>query len=1173
MKKRTLSRAGLRERGFALVISIMLMVLLTVLAVGLLGLSSISMRSSTQEEALRLARSNARVALSLAIAQLQKQAGPDQRITAPATITNVKNPRGVTGVWKSWRPPQENPDYAKEKAERFTEYLISTPTPGKTDDIASVPTSDEEQVMVGAGSLGGGSVSSTALTTDETTNEIMAPVVPVAAENGKSTTGALAWATLDEGVKGRIDLAPAEDPKDSVADAVSRMGSPARNKAGSLDGLAFLDDARENLLEKLPKLVSTAEVNLAGGDKEVFGRYFHDFSVASNSVQADVANGGLKTDLSVIFDGATLPTEYATRRLYSNSAVPATGTNNSDPMWAAYQHYYRLYQKAVAKDNPKDGMKAFVPTTYRLAQSSDTTIKDVRIEPNLSTVRQSILMPTVAKVDIVFSIVARDVHSSRTTALLQAGYPYMIHLMYLPVITLHNPYNVPLRFTEMEVEFADLPMGFQFFVNGQAATNEMKPFNSLYTGNESGGAKKVFKVTLTGDLKAAKEVVMGAGETRIFGKPFPPEWTWAQENAGGAQDGVDMFDWRNDRTQLGNRIMPGMITGPNDGIGYDLDWLAPLVTTRAEWHKARTAEGVLPVKPGESIMVKYGPKTQPSSPNNKFAMTLRLKNGTAPVDYGTTQVYFQNEGKLKTVLEEGTSPRFTEARSFPESYPKPGVEAPITASSIYESNSTKIRDYSKARPFAVFSLSGKTTQEAFTRSRPAADTGAAPQMATCEFISTASQGTNPYEFILTPVRGGNAVIESEGEKGYFFGGHGATRGTTAATFFEIPMAPLQSLAQLRHANVGTMAAAPYFTYATGESRAHPALPAKSPRFAVATNRTILDHSWLSNDQLWDRYWFSTIATLQGPAYAGSSAKTQTELAKSFFNGEGTLPNVRNMAIVPTGSLPDDVATTAIEAGGQKSAMYLLTRGGFNVNSTSEAAWVSVLSAMADSPVPLATGMLESTGDSVPLLRTRRPSTGLDGGVVGRDQLWNSYRKLTPEEVRSLAKEMVKQVRQRGPFLSMSDFVNRRLAEDDTGKAGAMQAAIDASGINEVMVPNAMPIDPAEVTKYGWRNPKALEGSNTAAGSPGAISQGDVLSAIGSFATVRSDTFRIRAYGEARDPQGKVLARAWCEATLQRLPDYVDPSESPEIIATKEANVTFGRRFETLAFRWLHPEEV
>ncbi len=1148
-------------------ISLSLMVLLTVLAVGLLTLSSISLRSASSAEAMQIARSNARLALMLAIGQLQKSAGPDQRITAPANLVDNGHPSGVAGVWKSWRPPQEAANnYGSEKDSRFVGYMMSSPEAQANPDPGSLPgAGNPTELLVGDGSLGPSS----------TDRQVIAPLVTFA-PNGAKDSGALAWATLDEGVKGRIDLPPNSSSSGSVGESITRVGAPARNKAGKMKGLEALDEEDAKLIEVLPKLVSVDEVNLMAEDKSTFGPYFHDFSVCSNSVQTDAADGGLKTDLSVLFDTATLPTDYSARRLYSGTNAPLGGSNSPDPMWAMYHHHYRLYQRTTANDNPKDGLKNSTGSRYRLSQVTDRNLRDVRYEPNMATVAESVIMPTMVKVEIVFSLVARDAHGGWPNQFTPplGTYPYMLHMMYMPVITMHNPYNVPLRFTQLEVEFVDLPMGFQFFVNGQAATTSTQAFNQLYSGKESGNIPKIFKLVLTGDLTRNTEVVMGPGETRIFGKPFPPNWTWNNESAGTGSDGVMMFDWRNDKTAQGNRIIPGMITGPNDGLGYDIDWLA--ATNRATWlrerYKPENNGGCIPIKPSDSISVQYGPKSQASTPTNKFSVTMRLTPGSSTNNYSTTQVFFKDEAKLKSILEEGTSPRFSEPRSFPETYPKPTKEAPITAANIYEANSTPVSGYRKAKPFAIFSLSGKTTMDSFTQSRPVTDTGATMQMATCDFTTTASQGSSPFEFVLTPVRNGTGGIESDGVKGFYFGGHGQNRGTTAATFYEIPQAPMQSIAQMRHANAGSLGTVPYVTYSIGESRAHPALPSNTVRFSPDTTKTQLDHSWLANDQLWDRYWFSTLASLSGTSYSGSSSTSQLQLAKSFFAGEKKLPNARNVSYLAAGTTGDKAASEATGQRGVNTAAYIMTKGGFNVNSVSKAAWLSVLTALSDSSVPIAAGRLEQTGDDVPMLRVRRPTGGLTEGREAKNQLWNSYRKLSSQEIDKLAEEIVKEVRDRGPFLSMSDFVNRRLSGGDFAQKGALQAAIDRCDLNGIMESNATPISPSEVANYGWKNATAVTGT-TGSGAPGEISQGDVLSAIGSFVTVRSDTFRIRTFGDCRDKDGKILARAWCEATVQRFPEYVDPADTVEAVANSDVNKAFGRRFSVVAFRWLQKDEV
>src|SRR5688572_1032323 len=97
-----------RPRGFALLICLSLMVLLMVLAVGLLGLSTVSLRTSNHESDMMTARANARLALMLAIGDLQKELGPDQRITAPSGMlaSGEKDAPGLahgrlTGVWNA----------------------------------------------------------------------------------------------------------------------------------------------------------------------------------------------------------------------------------------------------------------------------------------------------------------------------------------------------------------------------------------------------------------------------------------------------------------------------------------------------------------------------------------------------------------------------------------------------------------------------------------------------------------------------------------------------------------------------------------------------------------------------------------------------------------------------------------------------------------------------------------------------------------------------------------------------------------------------------------------------------------------------------------------------------------------------------------------------------------
>lgn len=124
------------------------MILLTILAVGLLSLSSISIRASNQTAALAEARQNARMALMLAIGELQKQAGPDQRSTAVADLAGTSagdtlaagatpaNNSSINSVNKGLSPVQSGTRYwtgvwrnNNTSSTASTEIYTKTPSP------------------------------------------------------------------------------------------------------------------------------------------------------------------------------------------------------------------------------------------------------------------------------------------------------------------------------------------------------------------------------------------------------------------------------------------------------------------------------------------------------------------------------------------------------------------------------------------------------------------------------------------------------------------------------------------------------------------------------------------------------------------------------------------------------------------------------------------------------------------------------------------------------------------------------------------------------------------------------------------------------------------------------------------------------------------------------------
>ena len=195
--------------------------------------------------------------------------------------------------------------------------------------------------------------------------------------------------------------------------------------------------------------------------------------------------------------------------------------------------------------------------------------------------------------------------------------------------------------------------------------------------------------------------------------------------------------------------------------------------------------------------------------------------------------------------------------------------------------------------------------------------------------------------------------------------------------------------------------------------------------------------------------------------------------------------------------------------------------------------------------------------------------------------WENFSRLTDDQIDLLAVKIVDQVKARGPFMSISDFVNRRIASKSSAYQGAIQAAIEAAKINKAIRNNTSPAVPNYNTwtdRFPFATSAYIGNRNNATGIPLEVNQANILLPIAPKLSARSDTFRIRAYGEVRDSDGKIIAEATCEAVVQRLPEYVDtqsdssnnePWDDDSLNSTLNTiNKTYGRRFEISSFRWL-----
>jgi hypothetical protein len=343
---------------------------------------------------------------------------------------------------------------------------------------------------------------------------------------------------------------------------------------------------------------------------------------------------------------------------------------------------------------------------------------------------------------------------------------------------------------------------------------------------------------------------------------------------------------------------------------------------------------------------------------------------------------------------------------------------------------------------------------------------------------------------------------------------------------------------------------------------------------------VVDRSYAANHLLFDEYFFSSLAGQEGPVFRryGNSRPLRTVVA-DFFNGKQPLPVAAYRPYGAAEANPTETIDLLTSRQGAKpnahllAASKLIVDGGFNINSVSVPAWTVMLSAAnRKQAVLMPRDSQLSTRQPGAHVVSRNPNPAV--GAATEESRWLGYRELRDEEIRQLAEAVVRQVKKRGPFRSLGEFVNRRRTDDaELAKYGALQAALEDPkvDINRDYRGAGKEISAGDIAGTGYKFPDAAMGSRYQ-GTPAYINQADLLTPLAPIIQARSDTFLLRGYGEARSADGnRVTARAWCEAVVQRVPDYLDGTDAPEVALDRlksEANKLFGRRFVIRSFRWV-----
>lgn len=1098
--------------GFALISTLMLMILLAIICVGILGLSAVAVRNSSHEQAQAEAQANARMALMVALGSLQTHLGPDARVSARAE-TLGKDPRVGANV-------------AAETPEAWWVGVShsdgTTPLSGSKDIVWLLSGADggpESALSNPVKMIGEGSLDLAALTGGR---DIEAGRVKILDQSNR-VTGAYAWFVDDNGMKAQL-RASHPDVYNEDGENFSGGVLPAAYNPSILEGMGDIGGATRDEIQRLGSL---RDLVLIGAAKAVARNKFFGYTTQSLGVLADVKNGGLKKDLSVPFDWQ--PTANAASNPVFDRLFPRTG---SVPSHFIVADRDRLNTSELSELNRDNGYINFaIFRDYYRLKDHLRTVNDVDCIWPTGILRNSLLAgndPGVYQGD--FGPHPKSSWDTVRSAR-HGGLPYGNYRVNgNATIYRDNPILPILAFAQQNA-WVTQHTPTQIRTHVQMFTSHYNAHNAgiLISPSPSGSGPRVnnypqVKFTVSGTTLNDQAGLQGTLEVNATQIQFL--------QPGRAQ--VFGFD-RN--IQAGRE---------DDGAAYSRN-IALIV--------------------GESV---YKDHTGTFAPDSELTAVFHLTNsnfvhgvslaGSSNRAYEASQVFYapfvgqtvfgepRGIGTKKTVVTGGTGVNHVARNAFylrstrePGNAIRPLVDANIRAM------------WNNPRWDAPLGLN---------------------------MLASHSETSNIAPSENLP----NMATSANGDGYSYMGSDRDPSGYDRVVLFDIPRSDLVSLGQLQHAAAGRFSYEP--TYIVGNSYANLRIPLDNvvgsvndtafcaPRNLPAIgNFNLFDASYIVNERLWDEYIFTTIPQ------SGSGPSLSSTYCESLLSRNSFLPNARFIPYEPSGStfspetLSEEGTGDGLTGTGSffHNAGHLLVDGSFNINSTSVDAWEAFLSGTHGLPIGQFTtdGVLDGFTD-VEGVRFPRAASHLGGPMKtsGMDEnYWIGFRELTQPEVRELATEIVEQIRERGTFLTLGSFINRKLEDSEEGKSGPLQAALDNT-VNRNL-------DAAFESPAGNHDNIAAN-SSQGAGFPGQLLQGDILQALSPYMTVRSDTFTIRAYGEARNPAtGKVTATAYCEAVVQRFPDPIFSTTNPKPLLEELASPSsvFGRRFSIISFRWLVPAEI
>lgn len=1128
------NRRRAKAGGFALVITVALLAFLVLLLVSLAALTRVETQVAANTRIQERARQHTLLALNVAIGQLQRYAGPDNRITAQGNLMGgagggIENP-WFTGVWNAdtadaaamtWLVSGNETAAGMDgglEAEAAVRVNLTTPL-GRTaaePEVALTDAADAGRVRL----VGPGAARMSALTAAAIEHgAVVVPAVAIEAPapgiaTGTMVLGRYAWWIGDEGVKASLALpdrssevayAPWSTPMlrrrlrqqigtgpSYVRDGTAISGVATVRKEG-FDAFDNEAGVRAILMGKQLEFLPTAGGTVAAAD---FAKdRFHDFTTVAQAVLAN-----------------TLPSTHAQRGLLRDLSTKPAMLGTAFARYADYAAYMEP-PGATAAGAPA------VPATHVIADADSARRRYVMqpftsdAAPGLPEIGFSVA-PVLANFIVQFQV--RRISASNPGLQVRSRI----------YVTMWNPYSAALvPPANLRLEISGLPvirvkdaaLAADSIEMATEAAVDLQATNPLLTGGAVRlelpfSAAERFSASVSQNYGSAAELA-----TWLPGRVY--SWT----TASGASAGMKLGFYNN---AMG---VTGWTHATSD--------IAPPAGADQALHVELPAVDETPL----TVTVKLGDATL-------AAYTARYEGDSVP---------------RSNISTTGTADYWCFGYAFRINQP---------------------RDYDLDRSWLV---------RADPRAPEATQATAADRTVLIPFNTRTATSSLPGNYAGTPATtdsggasyvNGNLVHRVQGEN------ERAMSSYNDASLFELPRLPLLSLGELQHVQ----------------------LKGRRP-FSIG-------NSWGGTaNALYDRFFFSGLPAGGAGGPGGAS-------------GMSALPDLGAGQPLPNWNLrPVGVTTTAALLDGniEETSRHLLLAGGFNANSTSVPAWRAVLSSVRfSSEEPFVAAEIindknntasEAGTQSGTAVRTETfasdPSTGARGapvflrfsqsaqelfywgdpspaaGAAGNARKFQTSafrlgvrgynaavpfaggsgsftavdgaktgtarQHVTADQIEVLAAQIVARLRTRaattGPFRSMEAFLSETSV---FGGRSLLEDAIDAAGLNAAEV---KPVATALAAEHSGLSTLTL-------------TQADLLSAVAPSLRTRSDTFKVRAYGEGINPvTTRVEGRAWAEATVQRFPEPVSATDS--VLQPGADGSRFGRRFKIIHFRWLTSDDI